>query len=87
MKLTGKQILDILKIRIEDETFKIWDRPNREAFVKYIWMKAAWSEWFCHGYISGAIEVKRLERMAKENLGEFQCLLHHYCLLEEAQSV
>lgn len=82
---SSEEILELLKLRAESSAFKAWDKPLKsyDYFISCIWLKALWSSWYYTGVIDGAIMLNSLNYIDKDNLAEYQCLLHHFCINSE----
>lgn len=83
-KLTGNQVYSLLEEQAERQCFNAWGRNVYEVFLAYIWKKASWANWYFAGYTDGALFLAKIRNMEEENTAEYQCLQHHFCLIDEA---
>lgn len=88
-KLSGAQILAVLKMRAESSAFKGWNSTcnplNHGLFMAHVWLHTQWTQWFWNGYIDGALTMYNILNQEKVNSPEYQCLQHHFCLINERE--
>lgn len=79
-------LVDVLRIRAEEECFKRWQRPGMyEGFIEYVWLHTDWTKHFYSGVLHGAVVMRSLNAMMTnpDQLGEYQCLQYNSCLINE----
>lgn len=81
-ELTGKQILELLKNESERKCFNFWERPidSYPYFLRNVWLKLTWTQWFNVGFIEGAATLRAILNAQESNSAEYQCLQHHFCI-------
>jgi hypothetical protein len=84
-KFTGGQMLELLKLRAEQNAFEVWGKPLDfyNYFVSDIWLKTIWTRWYYNGVVDGASMFNQLNKIEENNLAEYQCLCYHFCIKNE----
>ena len=80
---TGKNILQLLKLRAEYAAFKGWRIQDRVMFNAYVWLHSQWTIWFEAGFVNGALALRAIQKMEENNTAEYQCLQYHFCIKDE----